>query len=120
MKGLDYTAPSLNTEDKFTFNGQTEKETKLNLHWHETAFRSYDPQVGRFHQIDPLADLFTGINPYQFGYNNPVMFNDPTGLANEGGKCENCTDDPNAGKIKKKKSSSSSGGTGMAGVVIGK
>jgi hypothetical protein len=48
--------------------------------------------------------LFTGITPFQFGYNNPVLFNDPTGLANEGGKCENCTDDPNAGKIKKKKS----------------
>ncbi|WP_177217513.1 RHS repeat domain-containing protein [Thermoflexibacter ruber] len=80
MKGLDY-VQTVNQENKFTFNGQTEKETKLNLHWHETAFRSYDPQLGRFHQIDPLADLFTGINPYQFGYNNPVMFNDPTGLA---------------------------------------
>jgi RHS repeat-associated protein len=80
MKGLDYTAPSPNKENKFTFNGQTEKETKLNLNWHETAFRGYDPQLGRFHQIDPLADLFTGINPYQFGYNNPVLFNDPTGL----------------------------------------
>ncbi|SFF51945.1 RHS repeat-associated core domain-containing protein [Thermoflexibacter ruber] len=83
MKGLDYTAPNPNTENKFTFNGQTEKETKLNLHWHETAFRSYDPQVGRFHQIDPLADLFTGINPYQFGYNNPIAFNDLSGLASE-------------------------------------
>jgi RHS repeat-associated protein len=81
MKGLDYTAPSPNVENKFTFNGQTEKETKLNLNWHETAFRSYDPQLGRFHQIDPLADLFTGINPYQFGYNNPIRFNDPLGLA---------------------------------------
>ncbi|WP_091549600.1 RHS repeat-associated core domain-containing protein [Thermoflexibacter ruber] len=80
MKGFDY-VQNVNQGNKFTFNGQTEKETKLNLHWHETAFRSYDPQLGRFHQIDPLADLFIGINPYQFGYNNPIMFNDPTGLA---------------------------------------
>ncbi|SFF57471.1 RHS repeat-associated core domain-containing protein [Thermoflexibacter ruber] len=79
MKGLDY-VQNVSQENKFTFNGQTEKETKLNLHWHETAFRSYDPQLGRFHQIDPLADLFTGINPYQFGYNNLILFNDPTGL----------------------------------------
>ncbi|GAB4192921.1 MAG: hypothetical protein OHK0057_33860 [Thermoflexibacter sp.] len=57
------------------------KETKLNLHWHETAFRGYDPQLGRFHQIDPLADYIGGITPYQFGFDNPVFFNDPTGLA---------------------------------------
>jgi RHS repeat-associated protein len=109
MKGLDY-LQNVNQENKFTFNGQTEKETKLNLNWHETAFRSYDPQLGRFHQIDPLADLFTGINPYQFGYNNPVLFNDPTGLSND---CKGCPDDkgdPNAEKMKKKKSGGSSGG----------
>jgi hypothetical protein len=26
-----------------------------------------------------LAEKFAGINPYQFGFNNPVMFNDPSG-----------------------------------------
>jgi RHS repeat-associated protein len=83
MKGLDYTAPSPNVENRFTFNGQTEKETKLNLNWFETAFRGYDPQLGRFHQIDPLADLFPSINSYSFAYNNPINFGDPTGLEPE-------------------------------------
>jgi RHS repeat-associated protein len=94
MKGLDYVAPSPNVENKFTFNGQTEKETKLGLNWHETAFRRYDPQLGRFHQIDPLADLFTGITPFQFGYNNPVLFNDPTGLEAEEWKPRYIGSDP--------------------------
>ncbi len=31
-------------------------------------------------QVDPMADMLTGINPYNFGYNNPIKFNDPTGL----------------------------------------
>ncbi|MCU0391521.1 MAG: RHS repeat-associated core domain-containing protein [Thermoflexibacter sp.] len=121
MKGLDYTAPSPNRENKFTFNGQTEKETKLNLNWHETAFRGYDPQLGRFHQIDPLADLFTGINPYQFGYNNPVLFNDPTGLASPtpNPKCKDCIQRRDPVIEKMGKPNGSSGGTGMAGVVVG-
>jgi hypothetical protein len=47
---------------------------------YDTPFRSYDAQLGRFHQIDPLADLAPGINPYRFGFNNPISLNDPTGL----------------------------------------
>ncbi|SFF51967.1 RHS repeat-associated core domain-containing protein [Thermoflexibacter ruber] len=84
MKGLDYTAPSPNQENKFTFNGQTEKETKLNLHWHETAFRGYDPQLGRFHQIDPLAEASSNLTSFHFASNNPIASNDPMGL------CDGC------------------------------
>jgi hypothetical protein len=47
---------------------------------YDTPFRSYDAQLGRFHQIDPLADLAPGINPYRFGFNNPISLNDPIGL----------------------------------------
>jgi hypothetical protein len=47
---------------------------------YDTPFRSYDAQLGRFHKIDPLADLAPGINPYRFGFNNPISMNDPTGL----------------------------------------
>ncbi|MCU0450762.1 MAG: hypothetical protein MUC97_13125 [Bernardetiaceae bacterium] len=54
----------------------------------QTPFRPYDAQLGRFHGIDLLADMFPGITPMHFGYNNrrravPVMFNDPTGLMGE-------------------------------------
>ena len=51
---------------------------------YEMDFRGYDPALGRFMQVDPLADIIPAINPYSFGYNNPVFFSDPLGLIGEG------------------------------------
>ncbi len=72
----------------FTFNGQSEKQKDLgggNGYFYETDWRGYDPQLGRFHSVDPLTDFFPGITPYHFAYNNPIGFNDPTGLMAEDG-----------------------------------
>lgn len=41
--------------------------------------RMYDPRVGRWLSIDPNANKYPGINPYNFSYNNPLIFNDPDG-----------------------------------------
>lgn len=47
---------------------------------YDTDFRGYDPQIGRFKGVDALADALPGISTFQFGYNNPLSFQDPTGL----------------------------------------
>ncbi|WP_221407715.1 RHS repeat domain-containing protein [Thermoflexibacter ruber] len=82
MKGLDY-VQTASKENKFTFNGQSEFEKKLSLNFIETPHRLLDVQLGRFLQADKLVDLFTGITPYVYAYNNPIKFNDPTGLNGE-------------------------------------
>ena len=51
---------------------------------YETPFRRYDPALGRFNAIDGLSDLFSSWTPYQYAYNNPLSWNDPLGLQNEG------------------------------------
>lgn len=57
--------------------------------WYSTPFRKYDPSLGRFHGVDALAELYPGITPSHFGANNPVNFNDPTGLETQPGDPEN-------------------------------
>ena len=52
---------------------------------YETKFRQYDAALGRFNRIDPLAGMMTGVSPYHFGFNNPVVFNDPLGLMGSSG-----------------------------------
>ena len=61
----------------------TERVDDLGLNLDMTDFRSYDPVLGRFHQIDPLADIVSHFTPYNFAFNNPILFNDPTGLIGE-------------------------------------
>jgi RHS repeat-associated protein len=60
-----------------------EKIQPYNFGWqmYDTPFRSYDAQLGRFHQIDPLADSQSSFTPYNFANNDPIFWNDPTGLA---------------------------------------
>ena len=57
------------------------------LGMYQTPHRMYDPVLGRFWGMDKLSDLYTAISPMAFGFNNPLVFADPTGLAPA---CEDC------------------------------
>ncbi len=57
-----------------------ESEEALGLNVIEMDWRHYDPALGKFNVIDALADNFVETSPYQYGYNNPLSYVDPTGL----------------------------------------
>ena len=63
----------------YGYNGQEFAE-ELGLNLSEMTFRQYDPAIGRFNVIDPLAEEAVEYTSYRFGFNNPIYFSDPTGL----------------------------------------
>uniref|UniRef100_UPI00404A10AA RHS repeat-associated core domain-containing protein n=1 Tax=Fulvivirga sp. TaxID=1931237 RepID=UPI00404A10AA len=50
------------------------------LGWKDLGFRQFEPATGRFHTIDPLAELQLDQSVYQFASNNPVSNIDELGL----------------------------------------
>lgn len=66
--------------DAYKFTGhERDDEAELNLDY--MLARNYDPAIGRFLQIDPMADQFPGWTPYHYVHNNPLIMIDPTGMA---------------------------------------
>jgi RHS repeat-associated protein len=55
-------------KNKFTFQGQ-EVQDDLNLGWVQFKWRNHDSAIGRFFNIDPLAESFYYNSPYAFSEN---------------------------------------------------
>lgn len=50
------------------------------LNWYDYGFRNYDPQIGRFTQLDPLTFEYPELTPYQFAGDDPIANVDLDGL----------------------------------------
>ena len=57
-----------NPNYKYKYQGQ-ERQDELGLNWDSFKWRNYDPAIGRFFNIDPLADRFSYQSPYNFQEN---------------------------------------------------
>lgn len=76
--------------NNYKYNGKELQETGM----YDYGARFYMPDIGRWGVVDPLAELQFKYSPYSYVYNNPIFYNDPTGMIGEGG-------DPDPNKIYK-------------------
>ena len=83
MAGISDEA-ALSLENHYLFNGKllNHKEFSDNggLDWYSYGMREYDPQIGRFFRVDPLASKFPYLTPYQYASNDPITNIDLDGL----------------------------------------
>ncbi|WP_176954519.1 DUF6443 domain-containing protein [Niabella drilacis] len=72
MRGISTqnATPSLHNKDK-TFQGQ-KFDDDLGVNYYSFKYRNHDPQIGRFIQLDPLADDYPHNSTYAFSENRVV------------------------------------------------
>lgn len=68
--------------------------------------RNYDPQIGRWYNVDPLAYQTPSVSPYVFVMNSPIMLIDPDGQTISGDTAMVKRLESAAGKIQKSEEAS--------------
>ncbi len=64
----------------YGYNGK-EESNHLGLSTLDFGARNYEPWIGRWMNVDPLAEEFPSWSPYNFKMNNPLRYVDPDGRA---------------------------------------
>jgi len=80
INGLSYDRPEGTEEQNpYRYNGKP-FHPENGLNWYNYGARFYDPQVGRWWSVDPMAENNVNVSPYDFVGGNPISRVDLFGL----------------------------------------
>ena len=81
MEGTWCNTPSV-LDNKYGYNAE-EFNDDFGLNWNDYGARMYDPAIGRWNALDPMAEMYGFYSPYHYVLNNPMRFIDPNGMESD-------------------------------------
>ena len=76
--GMIFAESTSTDAQPYKYNGK-ELDTKGGLNLYDYGARHYNPVIGRFMTMDPLAEKYYSWSPYAYCMNNPIKYIDPNG-----------------------------------------
>ncbi|WP_452600688.1 RHS repeat domain-containing protein [Pontimicrobium sp. MEBiC06410] len=82
LKQQGYNNVIIGEHHPYGFGGK-EEQSEFSMDWIDITARNYDPAIGGWMNIDPLAEQMRRHSPYNYAFNNPIFFTDTDGMAPE-------------------------------------